>query len=99
MVEDSLDLHDPVLHRQMWMVSHYLGHLVTALEVLGDTIDAVRRTHPRSIEAELVWSLLPPLTAGTDKVLLSGRLEPAHAVGGDVFDYSLSPTHAQFAVV
>ncbi|WP_454085270.1 PP2C family protein-serine/threonine phosphatase [Georgenia sp. Marseille-Q6866] len=99
MLEDSLDLHDPVLHRQVWMVSHYLGHLVTVLEVLGDRIDAVRRTRPRSIEAELVWSLLPPLTAGTDKVLLSGRLEPAHAVGGDVFDYSLSPTRAHFAVI
>ncbi|PYG01671.1 Serine phosphatase RsbU, regulator of sigma subunit [Georgenia satyanarayanai] len=99
MVEDSLDLHDPVLHRQVWLVSHYLGHLLTALEVFGDSIDAVRRTHPRSIEAELVWSLLPPLTAGTDKVLLSGRLEPSHDVGGDVFDYSLSPTRAHFAVV
>ncbi len=99
MVEDALDLHDPVLHRQVWMLSHYLGHLVTALEVFGDSIDAVRRTQPRSIEAELVWSLLPPLTAGTDKVLVSGRLEPAHAIGGDVFDYSLSPTRAHFAVI
>ena len=99
MIEDHLDLHDPVLHRQAWTLAHYLGHLVTILDVIGDAIDAVRRTRPLSVEAELVWSLLPPLTAGTDKVLLSARLEPSHDLGGDVFDYSLSPTRAHFAVI
>lgn len=99
MVEDPPDLHEPVLHEQLWSFTHYLGHLITVLDPLGDAIDAVRRTRERTIEAELVWTLLPPLTGGTDKVLVSARLEPAHDLGGDIFDYALSPTRARFALI
>jgi serine phosphatase RsbU (regulator of sigma subunit) len=80
-------------------VSHYLGHLVSVVDAYGDGIDAVRRRRPRSISAELVWQLLPPLTAGTGKVLVSGRVEPSSTVGGDVFDYALSDRSAEFALM
>lgn len=98
-VSDERELHDPVLHRQCWWLTHYLGHLIDILDQYGDAVDAVRRRRPRSVAAELVWQLLPPLDAATDKVIISGRLEPAHAVGGDVFDYALSEDRAQLAVV
>lgn len=98
-VADSRELHDPVLHRQCWWLTHYLGHLIDVLDQYGDALDAVRRRRPRSVAAELVWQLLPPLDAATDKVVVSGRVEPAHDVGGDVFDYALSEDTAQLAVV
>ncbi|WP_051640400.1 PP2C family protein-serine/threonine phosphatase [Cellulomonas sp. URHE0023] len=97
-VEDVRDLEDPVLRRQCWWFTHYLGHLVTVLDAYGDSIDTIRRQGRREVQAELVRSLLPPLTAGSDKVLISGRLEPADAVGGDVFDYAIATDHLQLMV-
>lgn len=99
MVEDPEDRSDPVLHRQCWWLTHYLGHLLTALDASGDALDHLRRTQPRSIQAELIWQLLPPLTGGTDKVVVTGRIEPSSDVGGDVFDYALSSSTAHVAVM
>jgi len=97
-VEDGGSLEDRAFRRQCWWFAHYLGHLVTVMDTYGDGIDAVRRRQPRTLSAELIWQLLPPLTSGTDKVIVSGRLEPSSSVGGDVFDYALSDTAAQFAI-
>ncbi|WP_051274362.1 PP2C family protein-serine/threonine phosphatase [Cellulomonas sp. URHD0024] len=97
-LQDARDLDDPVLRRQCWWFTHYLGHLVTVLDAYGDSIDSVRRQGDRQIQSELVRSLLPPLTAGSDKVLISGRLEPADAVGGDIFDYAIATDRLQLMV-
>ncbi len=99
MVDNDFDLTDPTLRRECWWLSHYVGHLLSALDEYGDGLDAVRRRSPRGVQAELIWSLLPPLTAGTDRVAVSGRLDPADTVGGDVFDYALSSTSADFAIL
>jgi hypothetical protein len=99
MVDDVRELEDPVLRRQCWWLSHFVGHLVVSLDAVGDGFDAVRRRRPRATEAELIWHLLPPRTAGTDRVLVSGRVEPTYTVGGDAFDYALSPTSARFGVL
>ncbi len=99
MLADPADLDDPNLHRHCWWLAHYLGHLVTALDAYGDTLEQVRAARPRSARGELVRRLLPPGTAGTDRVLVAGRIEPAHDMGGDLFDYALSATRAQFAVI
>ncbi|MGY4642506.1 PP2C family protein-serine/threonine phosphatase [Cellulomonas sp. URHB0016] len=96
---DPRDLDDPTLRRQCWWFTHYLGHLIAALDDYGDSIDAVRRRRrPREIQAELVRALLPPLTAGSDKVLVTARLEPADAVGGDIFDYAIATDKLQLLV-
>jgi hypothetical protein len=97
-LDDPRDLDDPVLRRQCWWFTHYLGHLVTVLDAYGDSIDAIRRGRRREVQAELLRMLLPPLTAGSDKVLISGRLEPADAVGGDVFDYAISSDRLQLLI-
>jgi hypothetical protein len=99
LVPDAADLVDPVLRRDCWWFTHLLGHLMTAVDEYGDGLDRLRRRRPRTTEAELVWNLLPPLTAATESVIVTGRLEPAHAVGGDVFDYALGPTSARFAIL
>ncbi len=96
---DARQLDDPALHRNVWWLTHYLGHLLDVMDQYGDALDAVRRRRPRTVAAELVWHLLPPLDAATDKVVLSARLEPAHRVGGDVFDYALGEQAAHLCVL
>jgi len=84
-------------HQCRW-IAMLLGHLVTAANRYGDALDNVRLQQPRTIAAELVWMLLPPLTAGTDDFLLAGMLEPSYEVGGDAFDYGLSEATATLAI-
>ncbi len=97
-VTDAGRLEDDVFLHDVWSFAHLLGHLVSILDEYGDAVDAVRRQTPRTVSAELIWQLLPPLTSGTSKVVVSGRLEPSSEVGGDVFDYALSDSRAQFAI-
>jgi hypothetical protein len=80
-----------------WLAS-LTGHLVTIQAEAGDAMDAVRRTRSRSVAAELLWQLLPPLTYGCDRVVISGLLEPAYEVGGDVFDYAVNADVAHIAM-
>lgn len=97
-VDDPADLDDPHLRDQCRWLGALLGHLVTATTRYGDGLDVLRRSTRRTAAAELVWELLPPLTAGTESFVLAGLLEPAYAVGGDAFDYALSATTAHLAV-
>jgi serine phosphatase RsbU (regulator of sigma subunit) len=51
-----------------------------------------------TLPAEMQHALLPPLTFGTTRVILSGLLAPAYEVGGDAFDYALNGHIAHVAV-
>ena len=51
-----------------------------------------------SIASELAWQLLPPLTFGSDRVVISGALAPAYDLGGDSFDYGVDADTARIAV-
>jgi hypothetical protein len=93
-VADPAELHDPGLRTQCRWISLLLGHLVVLLTQYGDGVDLVRLPQPRSVLGELVWSLLPPLTAGVDNFLVTGVMEPRQRVSGDAFDYALSQTTA-----
>lgn len=64
-----------------------------------DIVHQARRAEPLSIAAEMQWSLLPPLTCSTHHISASGLLEPAYSIGGDTFDYGLSPSGVDFAIV
>lgn len=86
-----------LLHQCQW-IAMLLGHLVTAASQYGDALENVRRQRPRTIAAELVWMLLPPLTAGTANFVLAGMVEPSYKVGGDAFDYALSEQTATLAI-
>jgi sigma-B regulation protein RsbU (phosphoserine phosphatase) len=39
--------------------------------------------------AEIVWSILPPLTLATDTITVTGIPEPCYDMGGDTFDYAV----------
>ncbi len=64
----------------------------------GDALDAARLTRPRTPAAELIWSLLPPLAAGTASFSVAGLLAPTSEVGGDIFDYALATSRISLAI-
>ena len=99
LVDDVRDLHDPSLREQLRWTAHVVGHLVTGMGGHGDAVDAVRRSQPRTVAAELIWQLLPPPDVATDKVVVSAQLEPCNSVGGDVFDIALSDQSAHLAII
>jgi hypothetical protein len=98
-VPDAADLYDPGLRTQCRWLATLLGHLVTLVDQHGDGLDLVRLRKPRSDAGELIWSLLPPLTAGVDSFLVTAVLEPRYDVGGDIFDYSLSEDSASLLIL
>jgi hypothetical protein len=97
-VDRADDVHDPVLREQCGWLARLAGHLITAVTGYGDGLDVLRRSRPRTPAAELIWQLLPPLTAATPDVEVAGLSEPTHSVGGDAFDYALSERSAALAI-
>ena len=75
-----------------------VAELVISKQSYGDFFERVRRRQPMSLAAELAWHLLPPLTFGTDRLVISGVLAPAYRLGGDSFDYSVDAQFARIAV-
>jgi hypothetical protein len=98
-VDDVDDLYDPGLRVHCRWLSILLGHLVVLLSQYGDVLDRTRLRTPRTVSAELIWSLLPPLTSGVDSFVVTGIVEPRHSVSGDAFDYGLSDTTATLIVL
>jgi hypothetical protein len=75
-----------------------IGQLVISTSGYGDGLDKMRRTRSRGPSAELIWNLLPPLTAGTERVVLAAMMHPVYGLGGDAFDYDLSDSTARLAI-
>jgi serine phosphatase RsbU (regulator of sigma subunit) len=91
---------DPAeLTRTFELVAGLVGHLTSSLRQRGDRLEQVRRSDPMSAASELLWRLLPPLTAASERVVMSAVLEPCYEVGGDGFDYALDGTTARIVVL
>ncbi|MDQ4133182.1 MAG: SpoIIE family protein phosphatase, partial [Actinomycetota bacterium] len=75
-----------------------LAEVVMTKQAYGDLIEQVRRRQPMSVAAELAWRLLPPLTFGTDQLVISGVLAPVYQLGGDSFDYAVDAHTARIAI-
>ncbi|MCW2607110.1 MAG: protein serine/threonine phosphatase [Frankiales bacterium] len=71
-------------------LAHLLAELLVSSSSYTDHYEWVRRRQPMSLPAEMQHGLLPPLTFGTRRVVVSGLLAPAYEVGGDAFDYALN---------
>ncbi|WP_432524547.1 PP2C family protein-serine/threonine phosphatase [Kineococcus sp. SYSU DK006] len=91
-------LGDPRLRADCELLARLVAHLVGVADRHGDAVDAVRRSRRRTAAAELVWRLLPPLTADVGEVVVSGLVEPADDVGGDVFDHAVTHDAVHLAV-
>jgi serine phosphatase RsbU (regulator of sigma subunit) len=75
-----------------------IAEMLLVKNAYGDLFHRVRRRQPMSLAAEIAWHLLPPLTFGTDRLVIAAVLAPAYDMGGDCFDYAVDGTTAKFAV-
>jgi serine phosphatase RsbU (regulator of sigma subunit) len=97
-LELALD-HDQELNLdEVRVLASLVAELVMTKRAYGDLFERVRRRQAMSVSAELAWRLLPPLTFGTDRLVISGVLAPVYELGGDSFDYSVDSQTARIAV-
>jgi serine phosphatase RsbU (regulator of sigma subunit) len=75
-----------------------VAEMVLVKDAYGDLFTLVRRRQPMSLAGEITWNLMPPLTFGTDRLVISCVLAPAYDVGGDCFDYAVDDTTARLAI-
>jgi serine phosphatase RsbU (regulator of sigma subunit) len=95
--EDAPPLSDE-LRSALAQLAHLLAELLVSNSAYTDHYEWARRRQAMSLPAEMQHRLLPPLTFGTDRVVVSGLLAPAYDVGGDAFDYALNGNVAHVAV-
>ena len=86
------------LRSALTQLAHLLAELLVSNGAYTDHYEWVRRKQAMALPAEMQHRLLPPLTFGTDRVVISGLLAPAYDVGGDAFDYALNGNIAHIAV-
>ena len=83
--------------------AHAVASLVAAMIVsrrqYGDDIALARRKEPMALEAEMRWSMLPPLTYSGAGVNIAGVLEPAYQIAGDTFDYGVNRDAVHIAIL
>jgi phosphoserine phosphatase RsbU/P len=85
--------------RRCDLVAGLIGHLMVTTSNRGDLLERARRSRPMSTAAELLWQLLPPLTASYDRAVVSAVLQPCYEVGGDGFDYAVDDGVMHLAVL
>lgn len=79
---------DPV--EQLCVIADELAMALRAADRDTDRYRRVRRRQRLTMAAELQWDLLPSRALGDERFLVAGQLEPAYAVCGDHFDWSVS---------
>ncbi len=67
-----------------------LGHELLVADHVTDLYLQARRRRRLTLAAEMQWQLLPGRGFETDEFTLGAHLEPAYAVGGDNFDWSVT---------
>jgi serine phosphatase RsbU (regulator of sigma subunit) len=97
-LEFDFDEHGPRGWADLAAFAGLVAEVVMAKQAYGDLFERVRRRKQMSIAAELAWNLLPPLTFGTDRLVISGVLAPAYDLGGDSFDYAVDADTARIAI-
>ena len=92
------DAGDRAEEEQLLQFAALVAEIVMVKQDYGDLFHITRRRQPMSLAAEIAWTLLPPLTFGTDRLVISCVLAPPYAVGGDSFDYAVDSDRARFAL-
>jgi hypothetical protein len=76
-----------------------VAELIVVLDAYGDVFSRLRRRKTLSLAAEMQWELLPPMSFGTERVVITGGLEPAYDIGGDSFDYAINGSMVDLLVI
>lgn len=86
------------MHLLLGQYAHLVAELLISNSQYTDHYEWYRRQQPMALPAEMQHEMLPPLTFGTDRLVISGLLAPAYEVGGDAFDYALNGNIAHLAL-
>ncbi|WP_369137000.1 PP2C family protein-serine/threonine phosphatase [Modestobacter versicolor] len=89
----------PAVEDDARIFASLVAELVVVNDAYSDAFTRVRRRKTLSLAAEIQWELLPPLSFGTHRVVITGALEPAYDIGGDTFDYAVTGDHADLLVL
>ncbi|PRY51065.1 serine phosphatase RsbU (regulator of sigma subunit) [Geodermatophilus tzadiensis] len=76
-----------------------VAELVVTRDAYSDVFARLRRRRELSLAAEVQWELLPPLTYASDRVVVTGALEPTYEIGGDTFDYAVNGSLVDLVVL
>jgi serine phosphatase RsbU (regulator of sigma subunit) len=76
-----------------------IAELSVTRDAYSDVFARLRRSRPMTVAAEMQWDLLPPLTFATDRIVITGALEPSYEIGGDTFDYAVNAGTAELLVL
>jgi hypothetical protein len=87
-LEVQLPTIDDALRRRCGRFTALVAELVVSRSQYSDAFFRRRRGRQMSLEAEMQWHLLVPLTFSIPALALSAMVEPAYEVGGDAFDYA-----------
>jgi serine phosphatase RsbU (regulator of sigma subunit) len=100
--EAELDVEGEDLPERLVMLLERYGHAtaqaLVSKRAYGDSLHLAQRTEPMDLGAELLRSVLPPMTFATDGLVISAILEPTYENGGDAFDYAVNDDLAHLAV-
>src|SRR3712207_9240875 len=66
--------------------SSRFAELVVTRDAYSDVFARLRRRRELSLAAEVQWELLPPLTYASDRVVVTGALEPTYEIGGGTLE-------------
>jgi serine phosphatase RsbU (regulator of sigma subunit) len=89
----TLQLSGPPTAQQRTGFTTAASVLSRSLKIADQHTDLYRQIRRRlrlTLAAEMQWELLPGRACSTDEFHLAGQLEPAYAVWGDNFDWSVS---------
>ena len=92
------DITEPQVARHVRWVAYLIGHLLASKTAYSDYLHMARVNKPRSVQSELIWSALPPLTVACHGLAIAGGLEPSHSLAGDIFDYAIDSGVAHVAI-
>lgn len=90
---------DDLMVRRLAALAGIVAAMVTSRKQYGDDILLARRRKPMTLEAEMRWSMLPPLTYNGPGVSVAGILEPAYEIAGDTFDYGVNADATHLAIL
>ncbi|MFD9504290.1 PP2C family protein-serine/threonine phosphatase [Streptomyces sp. NPDC060035] len=83
---------------EMQQICEALGHAILVAERDTDLYLLARRATRLTLAAEMQWQLLPGRSVSRPEFSLGAHLEPAYAIFGDNFDWSVSAHHLTLTV-
>ena len=83
---------------EMQQICEALGHEILVAERDTDLYLLARRATRLTLAAEMQWQLLPGRSVSRPEFSLGAHLEPAYAIFGDNFDWSVSAQHLTLTV-